>query len=105
MIDLSSVSGFEWDQGNAYKSLDKHKISQGDSEEVFFNQPVYFFEDLQHSTSETRWIVLGVTNLGLELSIVFTLRKRNTLIRIISARPMSRKERVIYEKAKQKSDS
>jgi uncharacterized DUF497 family protein len=105
MIDLSSVSGFEWDQGNAYKNLDKHRISQGDSEEVFFNQPIYFFEDLQHSISEARWIVLGVTNLGLELSIVFTLRKRNTLIRIISARPMSRKERVIYEKAKQKSDS
>jgi uncharacterized DUF497 family protein len=105
MIDLSSVSGFEWDQGNSNKSLDKHKISQGDSEEVFFNQPIYFFEDIKNSSSEPRWVVLGVTNLGVELSIVFTLRKKNSLIRVISARPMSRKERFVYEKAKQESNT
>ncbi len=105
MVDLSSVSSFEWDEGNAYKSEQKHKISQGDAEEVFFNQPVYFFDDIRHSRTEARWIVLGRTNQGLGLSIVFTLRRKNSLIRVISARPMSRKERIIYEKANQENNS
>jgi uncharacterized DUF497 family protein len=99
MINLSSISGFEWDHGNAYKSEQKHKIRQGDAEEVFFNQPVYFFEDAKHSAIEDRWVVLGITNQGVRLSIVFTLRNSNSLIRVISARRMSRKEKLIYEKA------
>ncbi len=99
MIDLSPIVGFEWDQGNVYKSEQKYQVTQGDAEEVFFNQPVCFFEDGKHSLEESRWIALGVTNQGVALSIVFTLRKKNSLIRVISARPMSKKERSLYEKA------
>jgi len=47
--------------------------------------------------NEKRYLALGSTNSGRCLTIVFTIRKKN-LIRVISARDMSRKERKAYEK-------
>jgi len=99
MIDFHRIVGFQWDAGNAYKSLDKHGVTQGEAEEVFFNQPLLISGDEKHSEDERRYLALGITAVGVLLSIVFTLRKKQTLIRVVSARAMSKKERVLYEKA------
>ena len=98
MINFHQIVGFDWDAGNAYKSQEKHGVTQGEAEEVFFNQPLLVTEDERHSENEGRYLALGITSGGVLLSIVFTLRKRSTLIRVVSARPMSKKERVFYEK-------
>jgi len=45
-----------------------------------------------------RYHALGMTHAG-RLHITFTLREDGTLIRVISARDMHRKERSIYEQA------
>jgi uncharacterized DUF497 family protein len=99
MINFHQIVGFDWDAGNAYKSQEKHGVTQGEAEEVFFNQPLLVIGDERHSEQESRYLALGTTSTGVLLSIVFTLRKRSTLIRVVSARPMSKKERVFYEKA------
>jgi uncharacterized DUF497 family protein len=99
MIDFQLVIGFEWDAGNAYKSQDKHGISQGEVEEILFNHPLLVSGDEKHSELEHRYLALGITSSGTLLSVVFTLRKKATLIRVVSARPMSKKERAFYEKA------
>ena len=99
MIDFDHITGFQWDIGNAYKSNEKHAVSQGEAEEIFFNQPLLIAGDEKHSLGERRYLALGITLVGRLLSVVFTLRKRATLIRVDSARPMSRKERAFYEKA------
>ena len=54
-----------------------------------------------HSQSETRYHALGRTIEGRRLHITFTLREGGKLIRVISARDMSRKERNYYEQANQ----
>jgi len=56
-------------------------------------------EDWAHSKQEIRIHALGKTDKGRTLHITFTLRKAGTLIRVISARDMHRKERAIYEQA------
>jgi len=99
MIDFDHITGFQWDIGNAHKSGEKHAVSQGEAEEIFFNQPLLIAGDEKHSLEERRYLALGMTSLGRLLSVVFTLRKQTTLIRVVSARPMSRKERAFYEKA------
>jgi uncharacterized DUF497 family protein len=99
MIDLQQITGFQWDAGNAYKSQEKHGVSQADAEEIFFNQPLLLVGDLKHSTEEMRYLALGSTNSRVLLSVVFTLRIKASLIRVVSARPMSKKERAFYEKA------
>lgn len=103
MIDWSRVKGFDWDDGNARKSADKHGVSQSETERVFFNQPLLVVSDDAHSGSEARYHALGRTDAGRPLHVTFTLRGGGRLIRVISARDMHRKERAIYEQAEKSS--
>ena len=100
MIDWTGVTGFDWDQGNARKSADKHGVSQAEAERVFFNEPLLVVPDSKHSEREMRYHALGSTDERRLLHITFTLRASATLIRVISARDMHRKERIYYEQAK-----
>lgn len=58
MIDLANIAGFEWDLGNAGKN-EKHGVSAGEAEQVFFNEPVLVLADEKHSASETRFQAMG----------------------------------------------
>ena len=104
MIDWALVIGFDWDAGNARKSVEKHSVSQGEAEQVFFNEPLLLLPDRKHSNKEQRFHALGKTEDGRLLHVTFTLRDSGRLIRLISARDMHRKERTFYGKAK-KEDS
>ena len=99
MIDWSQITGFDWDRHNAGKSLIKHSVGQFEAEEPFFNTPLLVLADETHSQNETRYHALGKTSADRFLHITFTLRANGTLIRVISARDMHRKERKIYEQA------
>ncbi|MCC4310435.1 BrnT family toxin [Alcanivorax marinus] len=100
MIDWAYVAGFNRDEGNFRKSAEKHGVGQSEAEEVFFNEPLLLLEDAKHSQTEARFHALGKTDDGRLLHITFTLRQSGTLIRVISARDMHRKERAVYEQAK-----
>ncbi len=98
MIDLAKIMNFDWDEGNARKN-EKHGVSTAEIEQVFFNTPLLVLEDSKHSILEPRFHALGKTDKIRLLHITFTLRGAGEKIRVISARDMHRKERVIYEKA------
>lgn len=97
MIDWALVEGFDWDEGNSRKSSDKHGVAPGEAEQVFFNDPLLVVEDTRHSVREPRLHALGHTDMGRLLHVTFTLRRGDTLIRVISSRPMHRNERARYE--------
>jgi uncharacterized protein len=99
MIDLDRITGFDWDDGNSRKSADKHDVSQAEAEGVFFNDPLIVVEDSKHSETEPRFNALGKTAQDRLLHITFALRQDGTLIRVISARDMHRKEKKAYEQA------
>ena len=99
MIDWSRITGFEWDAGNAHKSADKHGVAGPEAEQVFFNKPLLTASDDKHSVDEKRFHALGRTNARRYLQVTFTLRDAGTRLRVISARPMSRKEIVHYEQS------
>lgn len=94
---FSGVSGFQWDAGNSDKSWRRHGVSQGEAEQVFFNRPIVVANDPKHSQPEPRYFALGRTDAERRLLVVFMLR--GSLLRVISARPMSRPERRIYGEA------
>lgn len=96
MIDLSAVEGFDWDDGNARKSLDKHSVTQAEAEQVFASTPL-IADDAKHSHDEPRYQALGATLEGRMLHVTFTLREGGRTLRVISARDMNRKERTVYE--------
>jgi hypothetical protein len=97
-VDRSRIVGFDWDKGNARKN-EKHGVAQAEIEEVFHNAPLIVAADVKHSQPESRYHALGQTDSGRRLHITFTLRVNQTLIRPISARDMSGKEKSIYEEA------
>ena len=96
MIDFAKISGFDWDEGNARKN-ERHGVSREEAEEAFFETPLLILDDPRHSALEARYHALGKTFEARRLHLSFTLRQEGTLIRVISARDMSRKERAIYE--------
>lgn len=98
MIDLDRIAGFEWDDGNSRKSADKHGVSQAEAEQIFINTPLLLLHDPDHSAIEQRFHAYGKTHAGRLLQVAFTLRQDGTLLRIISSRPMSAKERARYAK-------
>ena len=97
MIDWAGIEGFDWDEGNSRKSVDKHGVSQTEAEQIFFSDPLLVVEVPRHSRREARFHALGRTAAERLLHVTFTLRRGSTLIRVISARPMHRKERLRYE--------
>ena len=74
-------------------------MSTAEAEQVFFNLPLLVLEDSVHSQEEPRFHALGKTDVDRVFHITFTLRQSGTLIRVISARVMHRKERSFYEQA------
>ena len=70
-----------------------------EAESVFFNDPLIVVEDTKHSETEPHFNALGKTTQNRWLHVTFTLRQNATMIRVISARDMHRKERKAYEQA------
>jgi uncharacterized DUF497 family protein len=91
---LKACTGFQWDEGNSGKNWEKHRVSDGECEQVFFNQPLLALPDSVHPQTEDRILVLGRTDGGRRLFIVCTVR--GELIRVISARDMTKREREAY---------
>ena len=91
---LERCTGFEWDEGNSGKNWEKHRVSDGECEQVFFNRPLVALPDRGHSQTEDRILVLGRTDSGRRLFVVCTVR--GELIRVISGRDMTKREREAY---------
>ena len=100
--DIENCEGFEWDEGNSNKNWHLHSVTDGECEDVFFNVPLIVASDKQHSKVESRFFALGRTDSNRRLFVAFTVR--NNLIRVISARDMTKSEERKYaEKIKRDS--
>ena len=95
---LASCEGFQWDDGNATKVRERHRVEPAECEQLFMQLPLLISIDEAHSQREERWRVLGETADARPLFLVFTIRSK--LIRVLQARPMNRKERRIHAEAK-----
>ena len=93
---LDACSGFEWDEANADKNWERHRVSLEEAEDVFFSEPLIVRSDVGHSRREKRYYALGQTGRGRYLFVAFTIRR--SLVRVISARDMNRQERDAYAK-------
>ena len=96
MIDFTKIVGFDWDAGNIRKN-EKHGVTSAEAEQVFLDPALGILEDVQHSNTEIRYLAYGATGLRRLLAVAFTLRANASLIHVISARDMNRRERKTYE--------
>jgi hypothetical protein len=100
---LATATGFDWNVGNAPKVRARHDVDPGECEQAFFSEPFLVVADVTHSATEQRWRALGQTLAGRQVFLVFTMRE--TLIRVISARNMNRKERREYAQAQKRTET
>ncbi len=97
-LTLAGIEGFDWDIGNLDKNVFGHGVTPREAEEIFFQAPLLLLDDTGHSRHETRFLAHGITAGGRLLTAAFTVRGKR--IRVISVRPMSRKERRVYAEAR-----
>ena len=87
---------FEWDKGNQTKSAVKHKISIEEVEAVFrLGLALPLGIQISPPANEQRLGLVGPSLNGRLLQVAFVLREGR--VRVISARPAHRKERIKYE--------
>jgi uncharacterized DUF497 family protein len=88
------IDGFIWDESNAIKNVVRHDTYPDEIEEVFYNRYKL------RKTKQDRFLLYGVTDSGRYLFVVFIIKERRNrnLVRIISARDMTKKEKSYYLK-------
>ena len=86
---------FEWNSKKAVANLRKHGVTFQEAATVFGDPLAITFQDPDHSMDEERQMTFGQSLQKRLIVVSHTERKERT--RIISARLMDRKERVIYE--------
>jgi uncharacterized DUF497 family protein len=85
---------FEWDERKARANVKKHGVSFHDAATVFGDPLAITFPDPDHSEAEERLVTFGMSQSQRLLVVAHTNRDAGTCI--ISARVMTRKEKVIY---------
>lgn len=90
---------FEWDIEKACRNKEKHNIDFDEAKTVFNDNLAYIFDDNWNSVGENRELIIGLSNKKRLLIVSFTERN-NGVIRIISARLTTNKERKDYEQQK-----
>ena len=86
---------FEWDTAKAEANVRKHGVSFDEAGSAFLDKFALSGPDPDHSMGELRYITFGMSSLG-RLLVVFHTH-RPGVIRIISARRVTRTERKLYE--------
>jgi uncharacterized protein len=86
---------FSWDPKKAGANLRKHRVSFEEASTVFRDVFSVTGSDPDHSVEEHRFVTFGNSNQDRLLVVSHT--QESDKIRIISARPMTRQERKIYE--------
>ncbi len=86
----------EWDPDKDKQNRRKHSVSFVEAESIFVDEHALLLNDPEHSAEEDRFILLGLSAKLRILVVAHTFRERQGVIRIISARKATRRERDIY---------
>lgn len=89
---------FTWDKAKNRLNKKKHGVSFEEAESVFLDEHARLIGDPDHSDSEDRFVLLGMSAQLRLLVVVHVYRESNELIRIISARKATTKERKFYRR-------
>jgi len=89
---------FEWDDEKNKTNFRKHGIWFEEAQTVWSDSKGAEFFDPEHSESEDRFIRVGISSRMKILLVIFCEREEGEVIRIVSARPATKKEREDYEK-------
>lgn len=87
---------FEWDTAKAAANVNKHGVSFDEAQTVFYDEFAVQFFDEEHSDDEERFLLLGLSTGAKLLLVCHCERESGAVIRIISARKATKRERAFY---------
>ena len=87
---------FDWDENKNRINHQKYGITFEEACTVFFDERAILFDDPGHSNSEERFLLLGMSNDARVCIVCHCYRESDTVIRLISARLATRKEKERY---------
>jgi uncharacterized DUF497 family protein len=86
----------EWDRAKAAGNRQKHGVSFEEAESVFYDECARQIPDTEHSETEDRFVLLGLSHRTRVLVVVHAYRESDAVIRIISARKATKLEQQQY---------
>jgi len=89
---------FEWSARKEAQNRQKHRVSFAEAETVFADEHALLINDPDHSIEEDRFLLLGVGARLRVLVVAHTYREAESVVRIISARKATWRERDIYNR-------
>jgi uncharacterized DUF497 family protein len=92
------VIEFDWDEKKNKANRKKHGLWYEEAQSVFDDINGRLFLDSDHSDHEDRFVQVGYKSVRKLLVVVHCHRESDSVIRIISVRKATKKERVFYEK-------
>ena len=92
---MSSIS-FEWDSSKAAANAKKHGVSFEEAKTVFYDEHALVIPDPDHSVTEDRFLIMGLSAELRVVVVVHCFRKGGSSIRVISARRAGTKEQQPY---------
>lgn len=90
---------FEWNKNKSKINFQKHKVRFERATEIFMDHFAITIYDKIHSKGEDRWITLGKNYSDILLVVIHTFKEldsENALVRIISARKATKREKMQY---------
>ncbi len=95
MFDSGYIK-FEWDARKAKLNVDKHAVTFEEAAESFYDPYARIIDDPDHSDSEERFILIGMSMSARVLTVSHCMREEGSVIRIISARKSTKNEERQY---------
>jgi hypothetical protein len=87
---------FEWDEGKNRANRKKHGVSFEEAQSAFLDENARVLPDPEHSEEEERFVLLGLSTSVRILVVCHCYRRKDEVIRIISARKADREEQRQY---------
>ena len=89
---------FEWNEAKSKANIRKHQISFEEAKSVFFDEYALLIADPDHSETEDRFVLLGLSAKLRLLLVCHCFEVDDNLIRVISCRKANRNEMSLYRR-------
>ena len=87
---------FEWDEKKQKINIQKHGVDFEEAKTVFYDEEALLMPDPDHSATEERFVILGISKKTNLLTVCHCYRENEEVIRIINARKATTKEKKQY---------
>lgn len=87
---------FVWDENKNRANQKKHNIAFEEAKTVFYDDNARLIHDPEHSDSEERFILLGLSSSLKLIIVVHAYKEKDEIVRIISARKVTKNESKYY---------